>query len=92
MCTAASCVARTGNSRLDMVAVCEQINNGDNMYNISYKTIAVTASHFDGTLVRPLRYPVASRDGRQVHRAGPGLAPAPWRVSGRLACQPVQSL
>ena len=28
------------------------VNNGDNMYNISYKTVAVTASHYDGTLVR----------------------------------------
>ncbi len=30
------------------------VNNGDNLYNISYKTVAVTASHYDGTLVRPL--------------------------------------
>ena len=28
------------------------VNNGDNLYNISYKTVAVTASHYDGTLVR----------------------------------------
>ena len=27
-----------------------QINNGDNRYNISYKTVAVTAMHYDGTL------------------------------------------
>ena len=27
------------------------INNGDNAYNISYKTVAVTAYHYDGTLV-----------------------------------------
>ena len=27
-----------------------QINNGDNRYNISYKTVAVTAQHYDGTL------------------------------------------
>ena len=26
------------------------INNGDNRYNISYKTVAVTAQHYDGTL------------------------------------------
>jgi alpha-D-xyloside xylohydrolase len=26
------------------------INNGDNAYNISYKTVAVTAYHYDGTL------------------------------------------
>ncbi|EIE19743.1 hypothetical protein COCSUDRAFT_31111 [Coccomyxa subellipsoidea C-169] len=27
------------------------INNGDNAYNISYKTVAITAYHYDGTLV-----------------------------------------
>lgn len=26
------------------------VNNGDNRYNISYKTVAVTAMHYDGTL------------------------------------------
>ena len=27
-----------------------QVNNGDNRYNTSYKTVAVTATHYDGTL------------------------------------------
>ena len=26
------------------------VNNGDNRYNISYKTVAITAMHYDGTL------------------------------------------
>ena len=26
------------------------INNGDNRYNVSYKTVAVSARHYDGTL------------------------------------------
>jgi len=26
------------------------VNNGDNRYNLSYKTVAVTAVHYDGTL------------------------------------------